>query len=81
MRAEMLDVMRVMANGIVGDEAMAAKFAEHANEMEDAGHLGAAEVMRSRARTHRVKALELGGRLAVLQAEYTMRFYGPEVGS
>lgn len=81
MRGEMLEAMRVMANEIVGREAMATKLAEHADRMDDAGFTGAAEVMRDKSRTCRVRALELGGRLAVLQAEYAMRFQGPEVGS
>lgn len=81
MRAEMLDLMRVLANGLVGEEALAEVCAREAAQREAWGERDAADVLREVARMHRVKALELDGQLAALRAEYTVRFHdGPDAG-
>lgn len=79
LRAELLDLMRVLANGIVGEEALADVCAREASRREARGERDASGVLRDAARMHRVKALELEGQLTVLRAEYIVRFHdGPD---
>ncbi|MBP2506269.1 MULTISPECIES: hypothetical protein [Methylobacterium] len=74
MRMVMLDLMRLMANGIAAEEAFAAEFADEAAQAERMGDSDTAEIMRDLARRHRVKALELDGHLAALRLQYAMIF-------
>ena len=66
MRALMLELMRWSADGLVAEEAFARDFAEEAMQAERMGDAETAAIMRDLSRRHRVKALELAGRLAAL---------------
>lgn len=78
MRADMLEAMRLMADRIVSDDAMADLLIREATIREAGGEAYAGQVLRDVARHCRVRTLELGGRLAVMRAEYDRHFHaGP----
>ena len=72
MRKLMLDLMDAMADGIVALEETADEVAHSAYAYGDEAD---AETVRHRARTHRIKALEMHGRLTGLRADYA-ELYG-----
>lgn len=74
MRAEMLELMRLMANGAMGDEQLACEFASEASECEAARDAGTAEIMRHLSRRHRIRSLELDAQLAAMRVRYTTLF-------
>lgn len=61
MRMVMLDLMRLMANGIAAEEAFAAEFADEAAQAERMGDSDTAEIMRDLARRHSNRGRLLGG--------------------
>ncbi|KAB1070053.1 hypothetical protein [Methylobacterium planeticum] len=69
MSDETKELMMVMIAGIALDRAMAHEFSEAAAAFETRGATDAAAILRSRAQYHRVKALELQGRVAALADE------------
>ncbi|TNC05220.1 hypothetical protein FF100_36025 [Methylobacterium terricola] len=69
-RFEMLDLMRTIANGLIGVEVMADYMAEVSAELDAAGDKDAANVLRMLARNHRVRFLELQGQLAAASVDY-----------
>lgn len=70
----MLEMMRLMAADIVAKEVFAAGLAEDAAQAGRMGDTDTAEIMRDLSRRHRVKGLELGGRLAAMQVQHAMMF-------
>ncbi|GEP05621.1 hypothetical protein [Methylobacterium oxalidis] len=63
------ELVMVMIAGIALDRALAHQFSEAAAALETEGKAASASTLRERARFHRVKALELQGRLAGLDEE------------
>lgn len=81
MRAQMLEVMQVMAVAIQSEE-MAADGLMCDAEVLQACHPGVADALRTLGRKQRVNALELEGRLAAMRQEYVKRFQEePEAGA
>ena len=74
MRVAMLELMRMMANSIIAEEAFAVEFADEAEEAERLSDSETAAIMRDLSRRHRVKALEQDGRLAAMRLRYAMLF-------
>lgn len=74
MRVAMLELMRLMADDVVAEEAFADEFAEDAEQAWRTGDAATAEIMRDLSRRHRVKGLELDGRLAAMQVRYATIF-------
>lgn len=74
MRVAMLELMRLMANSLVAEEAFAVEFAEEASLAERLGETDTSAIMRDISRRHRVKALELDGRLAAMRLQYEMMY-------
>ena len=74
MRIAMLEQMRLMVDDIAVEEAFASDFAEEAAQAERMGDDATASIMRDLTRRHRVKVLELDGRLAALRLHYTIMF-------
>lgn len=70
MRAQMLELMRQLANNLVAEESFAHEFAQKAAQAERLADVGTAAIMRNLARRHQVKALELDGQLASLRERY-----------
>ncbi|GJE35504.1 hypothetical protein [Methylobacterium oxalidis] len=64
----------VLIKGIVLDEACAREFARAASHLEATGVTSTADAMRTQARLHRVKSLELQGKLAALGDQYGIVF-------
>ncbi|GJE45693.1 hypothetical protein [Methylobacterium soli] len=69
MSDETRELTLVMIAGIALDRALTHEFSKAAADFEAEGATDAAAALRSRARYHQVKALELQGRLAVLAGE------------
>lgn len=69
-RYEILNLMRTMANDIVGLEVLVDYAAEAAAELDAAGRPDEADMLRTLARQHQVKSLELQGQLAAARVTY-----------
>lgn len=74
MRIAMLELMRLMANDIVAEEVFAVEFAGEAEQAARMGDTDTAVVMLDLSRRHRVKGLELDGRLAAMRLQYATMF-------
>ena len=72
---EAVELMRVLARGLVIDEALAGEIAEIARTAERECLVDEAEALRAIARNHRIRALEAQGYLAALR-----EIYGPVPG-
>ena len=71
----MLEIMRLMERAIQSDETMAESLMNEAERMQAFNQLDAANALRTLARGHRVKMLELQARLAVVRMDYFVRFH------
>ncbi|MGX9981568.1 hypothetical protein [Methylobacterium fujisawaense] len=74
MRIAMVELMRLMAEDIVAEEAFAIEFAREAEQADHMGDPATADIMRDLSRRHRVKGLESIGRLAAMQFRYATMF-------
>ncbi|MEA1835272.1 hypothetical protein U8607_24680 [Methylobacterium durans] len=74
MREEVQALADTLIKGIVLDEGCAYKLTSAASSLAAAGATSMADAMRTQARLHQVKALELRGKLAALADEYGARF-------
>ncbi|WP_066926209.1 hypothetical protein [Methylobacterium sp. CCH5-D2] len=74
MQAKMLDLLRILANGRVGEEVIASELAEESAQAEHVGDTGTAAILRDLSRRHRVKVLELDGQFAALEQQYAVLF-------
>lgn len=82
MRAQMLELMRLMEGTIQADEMMAEGLMDDAERMQAGGQPNIADAFRTLARNYRVKVLELQARLAVVRLDYFLRFHEePEAGA
>ena len=75
MRAAILELMFVLAEGAETDDRCADQLAEIAAEAADAGDLLIADGMVALARIHRIHALELRGEVAALSAAHDGIFH------
>lgn len=74
MRLAALEMIRALAHSLTAEEALADRMAQIAFKADALSDPTSAEAYRNLARTHRVRAIELGGRLAVLNQHYTNTF-------
>jgi len=72
MRREMLELLNTLASGVIALNTLADDLVQAAATVDDAS---TADLLRSVARQHRVRALEMQGQFAVLSADYAERFH------
>ncbi|EHP94208.1 hypothetical protein [Methylorubrum extorquens] len=72
MRREMLELLNTLASGVIALNTLADDLVQAAATVDDAS---TADLLRSVACQHRVRALEMQGQLAILSTEYAERFH------